>query len=310
MISRKSSKVIADAYHTCFTYSGRSSYSGKPEFRYYKDSLYDFLYVNEFDAWLLNAFKAIYKTDSRGLREFIMCIHTGESLATATQGWSWQQRQALGQRILKDLAQCLIRQRHADPKFETYGTDKREAVDQMQQILELDGYIYREGFLWIPEEAVIEEAEEQGVLEGLMTALRLSDIPTLKHHLELSANHYRDSHWDDSISNSRKVLEGVLQQVAARHGSAVGNALSAEILEKPVAVRDYLERSGLLEKKEKEAISQVYGLLSNTGGHPYIAERDQARLMRHLSLTFAQFVLLRLEGALRSIEPRKPWRAS
>ena len=72
-----------------------------------------------------------------------------------------------------------------------------------------------------------------------------------------------------------------------------------------MSLRD-LERSGMLEKKEKEAIAQVYGLLSNTGGHPYIAERDQARLMRHLSLTFAQFVLLRLEGALRSLEVRKP----
>jgi len=300
MISRKSSKAIADAYHTRFTYSGRSG------FTYHEDSLYDFLYVNEFDAWLLNSFKAIRISDSRGLREFIMRIHTGESLVTATKEWNWQQRQTLGQRILKDLAECLIRLRHADPNFETYGTDDKEAVDQMQKSLELDGFIFRESVLWIPEETVIEEAEEQGVLEGLMTTLHLSDIPTLKHHLELSASHYRDSRWDDSISNSRKVLEGILLQVAARHSSTAGHALSSEALERPVAVRDYLERSGMLEKKEKEAIAQVYGLLSNTGGHPYIAERDQARLMRHLSLTFAQFVLLRLEGALRSLEVRKP----
>jgi hypothetical protein len=77
------------------------------------------------------------------------------------------------------------------------------------------------------------------------------------------------------------------------------NPLSPDVLTKPVMVRDYLEQVGLLEKKEKEAVSQVYGLLNNTGGHPYIAERDQARLMRHLALTFSQFVLLRLEGILR-----------
>ncbi len=300
MISRKSSKAIADAYNACYTYTGY-----KTGYTYYKDSLYDFLYIKEFDAWLLNAFKAISKYDHRGLSEFIMRIHTGESLATATQGWSWQQRQALGQRILKDLAECLIRRRHTDPQFETNSTH-REAVDQMQQALELDGFIYRDCALWIPEETVIEEAEEQGVLEGLMTTLHLSDIPTLKHHLELSASHYRDLRWDDSISNSRKVLEGTLQQVAARHSSAIGNALSTETLERPTAVRDYLEHTGILEKKEKETISQVYGLLSNTGGHPYIAERDQARLMRHLSLTFSQFVLLRLEGALRDVGSKKP----
>ena len=36
--------------------------------------------------------------------------------------------------------------------------------------------------------------------------------------------------------------------------------------------------------------------MSDTGGHPYMAAKDQARLMRHLALTFSQFVLLRLEG--------------
>ena len=55
-------------------------------------------------------------------------------------------------------------------------------------------------------------------------------------------------------------------------------------------------RNKILEKKEKEAIAKVYGLLSDTGSHPYIADRDQARLMRHLSLTFSQ--LTRFQNAL------------
>jgi hypothetical protein len=63
-------------------------------------------------------------------------------------------------------------------------------------------------------------------------------------------------------------------------------------------VRDYLERSGLLESKEKEALAKVYGPLSHTGGHPYMAQNDQARLLRHLALTFSQFAMLRLRGKL------------
>jgi hypothetical protein len=55
-----------------------------------------------------------------------------------------------------------------------------------------------------------------------------------------------------------------------------------------------------LEKKEKDALSHVYGLLSETGGHPYVAQKDQARLMRHLSLTFCQFILIRLQGMFAS----------
>jgi hypothetical protein len=46
----------------------------------------------------------------------------------------------------------------------------------------------------------------------------------------------------------------------------------------------------------KEALAKVYGLLSHTGGHPYMAQNDQARLLRHLALTFSQFAMLRLRG--------------
>lgn len=48
-------------------------------------------------------------------------------------------------------------------------------------------------------------------------------------------------------------------------------------------MRDYLEQEALLERKEKDALAQVYGLLSETGAHPYIAKSDQARLLRHRS---------------------------
>ncbi|MEW6338815.1 MAG: hypothetical protein ACOY3Y_03270 [Acidobacteriota bacterium] len=265
-----------------------------------RDEIYDFLYVHDFDGWVLNGFKALFVLDSRCLKEFVMRFHTGESLLTATPSWTGQQRAALGQRLLRELAQCLIRDRQTNPEFETSGTTDRVAVDRMQKALELDGYVYREGLLWVPEEGVVQEAEEQGVLEGLMASTGLPDSATIRHHLELSALHYQEERWDDSISNSRKVLEGVLEQAARLHSlKASETPLPEATASKQVLVRDYLETAGLLEKKEKCAVAEVYGLLSNTGAHPYVAHRDQARLMRHLALTFTQFVLLRLEGSLR-----------
>lgn len=89
-----------------------------------------------------------------------------------------------------------------------------------------------------------------------------------------------------------------MQEVASKYFlSHHGTALDERVIKSPVQVRDYLERENLLETKEKEAIAKVYGLLSHTGGHPYMAESDQARLLRHLALTFSQFVMLRLKGA-------------
>jgi len=103
----------------------------------------------------------------------------------------------------------------------------------------------------------------------------------------------------DSISNSRNFLEAVLQQAAnAFNRNKYAADLPISTYEKPFAVRDYLEREHLIETKEKEAIAKVYGLLSDTGSHPNIAEKDEARLMWHLALTFSQFVLLRYQGFL------------
>lgn len=55
----------------------------------------------------------------------------------------------------------------------------------------------------------------------------------------------------------------------------------------------------LFERKERESLDKLYGLLSETGAHPYMAESDQARLLRQLALPLTQFVLLRLESALK-----------
>jgi hypothetical protein len=76
--------------------------------------------------------------------------------------------------------------------------------------------------------------------------------------------------------------------------------LPENVYSRPAEVREYLVTEKLLEKKEREALDKVYGLLSHTGSHPYMAEKDQARLLRQMSLLFCQFVMLRFEGRTKS----------
>ena len=297
MISRASAKAIAEAYHQTFTSLYRDL-EGFEAFKLHVDALYDFLYVNNFAAWFLNAAQGEYPHHRRQLLEFVQRVHTGESLVSETPEWSWKQRQALGQRLLGDLACSLISARLNDSNVEIYGPNQRDAVDQMRRLLELDGYVYKDGVLLIPEETVLDEEEEQGVIERLFGDLGLQERNVLDHHLRLSAEHYQNAKWDDSIANSRKVLEQVLREVAVRLASVLGDNVHSRALDTPVRVRDYLKRGGLLEQKEQDAIAKIYALLSDTGAHPYIAHRDQARLLRHYALTTSQFVLLRLQGAL------------
>lgn len=147
---------------------------------------------------------------------------------------------------------------------------------------------------------VLNVEEEIGLLETLYKSLGLSDKETTFEFFNLCEEHYIAGKWSDSIANSRKFFESILQQVAIRYSAVSGAPLNSRALERPVEIRSFLENEGLLEKKEREAVDKIYGLLSHTGSHPYMAEKDQARLLRQISLTITQFIMLRLEGALKN----------
>jgi len=136
-------------------------------------------------------------------------------------------------------------------------------------------------------------------LVTLVKQLGLSNQETIFHHLSHSEAHYVDQKWDDSISQSRKFLEAILQEVAALHYTAMRGGTIPKEYDQPSRVREYLETNGLIVSKEKGAISEVYGLLSDTGAHPHIAKKDEARLMRHLALTISQYIMLKLKEYLK-----------
>jgi hypothetical protein len=300
VISRSTSKLLAEIYASVFDLKRRSQPTWAGVKSYYEidnDMLYDFLYERNYQTWFLNVIERSRFRSPRTLEEFIMKINTGESLVAGTTAWTFPQREKLGQRYLQDLAEDMIEYREV--KKGTSST--QDDINKLKSKLELDGYIWNSASkkLLYSEDAVLDVKEEQGILTSLVNALSLDNSDTILHHLALSAEHYINEKWDDSISQSRKFLESILQEVAARHHIALHNRpLSRGTYDQASSVRDYLETAKLIEGKEKEAISKIYGLLSDTGGHPYIAEKDQARLMRHLALTFSQFIMLRLSGYL------------
>lgn len=300
MIGRKSTGALAELYAWMFRKAAsRSSYgSSRTSYGVNSIALYDFLYDNDYCAWFCNHARKVRSTyTTRPLKDFIMKVHTGESLTDGTPGWTWAQREKLGQRYLRDLAEDLIARVESDD-FYDYKGQTSEITNKLIRLLELDGYLLRNGELLAPEEDVVDVEKEQSLLSNLYSRLSLKQADIALHHLELSEQHYITERWDDSIANSRKFFEAVLTNVAKRHGDVRGQPFSESDATRPVRVRDYLERVDLLETKEKEAIAKVYGLLSHTGGHPYMAQNDQARLLRHLALTLSQFVMLRLEGSL------------
>jgi len=300
MLNRRTVATLAEILFEMFrgVHPIRTVYrSTRHAYRLKADMLYDFLYVNNYDSWFMNAAHALHTDGDRSLIEFIMRLHTGETVVSATPGWSLSQRIQLGQRLLRDLAEDVLVIAQTPEKLNS--SRATALIPRFTSELELDGYIFRDGKLYFTEAAILDTEGEEGVLIKLVKDLSLANQEVLIHTLELSETHYLEGNWDDCIANSRRFWEAVLQETAARyHLHTTNTPIPASIYDHPVEVRNYLESQGLLEPKEKEAIAKVYGLMSETGSHPYIAQRDQARLMRYLALTFAQFNLLRLQGSL------------
>ena len=285
MISRKTARIIAEVYERTFRRARRSA--RRIYYTIDTSQLYDFLFDNDHPVHFCNSAKKTYQSvGTRQFKEFLMKLHTGETLVSVTPDWSWKQREKLGQRYLRDLAEDFLNEY------------SNESADLRKQ-LELDGYRFESGGLLESEADILDADEETGLIHALYEELALLNKETTFHHLDLSESHYVADRWDDSISNSRKFLESILREVAVAHSARCrGEDLVDGTRETPGRVRDYLEREGLLESKEKVTVASVYGLLSQTGGHPYMAQSEQARLLRHLALTFAQFLMLRFKGSL------------
>ncbi len=201
MISRKSTRHLAEAFEVHFRRSSKVSYGGRPRTFIYvdKDMIYDFLFERDYDAWFCNFSKK--QSKPRDLKEFIMKLHTGETQYSATKIWTREQRKRLGQTYIYNLAQDLLNYYHHE--MDDYPKKKiAEKIKILINGLELDGYIFRDKHLLRPEKDVLDVEEELSLLESLYSSIGLEDLNTTMHHLSLSEEHFSVGKWDDSISNS------------------------------------------------------------------------------------------------------------
>jgi hypothetical protein len=295
MISRQASVAIANSYVNRFSSVTRNTYGGSSETVYY-NQLYDFLYENDYEAWFCNLAKRHYKL--RDLKEFFLQIHTGESISSATKDWTWLNRQKLGQRLLRDLAEDILIWYESVRSNEWVYKRYTANADELTRRLELDGFIFRERKLLLQQSDVLDVEQERSILETLYQAAGLQCSFEAFQFLNLAEEHFIAGRWSDSILNARKFFEITAKEGARALGAWKGSPLDESALTRPTVVRQYLEQQDLLERKERESLDKIYSLLSETGAHPYMAESDQARLLRQLSLTLSQFVLLRLRTAL------------
>ncbi|HEX9986968.1 MAG TPA: hypothetical protein VGE45_00610 [Chloroflexia bacterium] len=314
MLSRRTARVIAEAYTSVFaytyqywvasviTYSGQSSDHGVPVTTISNSQLYDFTFDHDLPAWLCNGLKAA--GDVQSVKEYIMRLHTGETTSAEVEGQASELRRREGHELLIRLAEAMLndwakinRPENANASISAV----QEKVKELGISLELDGYLFRNGRLLIPESEVLNTEEAAGLLETLYTSLGLAKRDVALNHLSLSEQHYQEGRWSDCIANSRNFLEASLREIAMAYSKRIkSQALTDDIYKTPFKVRQYLKDEGLLDADEKDSLAKIYGLLSGKGSHPYMAQKDQARLLRQLALVLSQFIMVRFDGLLTS----------
>lgn len=289
MVSKGTALLIAKCYEQAF---GKGIGVGFAIGAITGDDLHDFLYRNECDDYLVQ--EAVRSHKAGSLKQFILDLGRGTRRSVDIAGRKQEDRLRICQGWLEQLARGIL----VDSPRNIFGvTNINPYTFQLKSSLELDGYRLQNGQLSASELTVLDEAEAHQVLRQLACEVGLADAKMGFHHLDGSHTCYLAGKWEDSIGNSRKFLEYVVWETAAKcHLIDKGSPIDPKWHGLPRKARGYIQRVGLISLREKTAIDTLYALLSETGGHPYMAEREQARLMRHLALTLAQFVLLRLKG--------------
>src|SRR3712207_6365990 len=100
MIRRRTVTVLAKVYSDFFVFSEKVSASiGDRPMYAVKNSLYDFLYDNEYDRSFMNLIRRemISYHEKNKLREFILGMHSGESIGSITREMSEESRREQGQ---------------------------------------------------------------------------------------------------------------------------------------------------------------------------------------------------------------------
>lgn len=114
-------------------------------------------------------------------------------------------------------------------------------------------------------------------------------------------DHLLSERWADAATNTRKILEACVGEIADRLFSEKSNLHKlAKQPKKPIEIRLFLNNIGFISKSELNLINAAYGFLSEVGAHPHNTTPDQANLAVTNGLALAEFVLQKARKEVKS----------
>ncbi len=293
VISRKTTLALSDVYEALFN----SEENGLDN-----SGLRDFLYGNEWQPWVLDEVGEMARRVD--LRQWLLGLHTGESLERFPERLLPDGRLEVGRMLLRQLARDVLissSEGRLPTSGDAVGGEIASSIARLQAMLELDGFSW-DGFTLTYSEADDFNAEpEAGEFESLLREVQLPRSEVLERHLARSEGYYVEGEWAESAAHSRRLLEFCLREAASKqHLAKEGTPLDPRVYGRPEAIRDRLTAVGILSEREAAAMAATLEMLRWEGAPGLTNPREHAQLARRIALPLAGLVLRRLRNVLRS----------
>lgn len=280
MISRKTGLLVANIVSNSFVHEVRESYNSGRNYKYVQrvnaDKLRDFLFEYGARGYSIEKVCKSYDTKQE-LKENIMNMHTGIFYNKS----NYTKYQDHGQYDLKSIIVGLFDK----------GIQK-ESHETLENYLRVDGYIYENGKLY---EINTDVDEKASIIKTKFKKLNFNQQEEFEKFYNDMNEHFENSKWEDSIHNSRKLYEIVLKECAKYYSFNVLKDSKITGKEKPVEIREYLEKNNYFSEDEANIIRYYYKYISNIASHPKIALQEQADFSRVMSVNTMLYALNRLE---------------
>ena len=289
MISRKTTLLIADAISEVFTETkhgvkfderspfGRRRSGTRTETKTLSEELRDFLFEYDADGYTVNQLNKTYGKTT--LKESILNMATGR-FYHSYQPSSYKTK---GQEDLKAIATGILSNKEM---FKSY-------VVELENLLRMDGYIFEDDSLYSINTDV---HDKFSIIEVKYKQLGLNKEVEFNTFYKNMNNHFETSKWTDAIHNSRQLCEIALSECAKKYSANVIKDNQINGTEQPVKIRLYLESNNFFSDEESKIVQYFYNYISNNGGHPKLAVKEQADFSRVIAINICLYALNRLES--------------
>jgi len=139
----------------------------------------------------------------------------------------------------------------------------------------------------------LEINQDKGTVRTFLEKLGFAEL--LIQSLDEAERLYRGAATPFDLKNGLGHLRSFLEQLHVQACAAAQKKFGGPIPSKWGEALKYLRDKEVLTKQEESFAAHFYTLMSDTGVHPLIAEREYARLMRNMSIEYGLLLLTKLD---------------